>query len=72
MLTNQPQIHLKLLLKEQFKKQQNELVIFFGNKTANRVTKKSPQNTSETVECKTKTAKESIYLQKKGKKLLKN
>ena len=28
MLTNQPQIHLKLLLKEQFKKQQNELVIF--------------------------------------------
>ena len=41
-------MHLKLLQKEEFKKQKKQLVI--GNKSANKITKKSPQNTSETVE----------------------
>ena len=53
MLNNQPQIHLKQLPKKQFKT--DDLI---GNKIANKIAKKSPQNSLETVESETEIPKE--------------
>ena len=50
MLKNQPQIHLKLLHKATRD--------FIGNEIAKKITKKSPENTSETVESETEIPKE--------------
>ena len=53
MLNNLLKMHLKLLQKEQFKKQQKQLGDLIGNKTADRdskVSKNSPHNSSETNE----------------------
>ena len=52
MLNNLQQIHLKLLPKEQFKKQQKQTSDLTGNKIADMTTKvsrSSPHNNSETV-----------------------
>ena len=42
------------------------------NKVANDIPKKSPQNTSETVESETEMLKKDTYMQKKDSKLLMN
>ena len=80
-LNNLLLIHLKLLQKEQFKKQQKQLIILIGNKIADKITnvsKSSLQNISETVEgiglnrevTKQKQKKQHIYLSNKDRKLL--
>ena len=53
MLNNLLQMHSKLCQKEQFKKQQKQLVNIIENKIADKITrgsKTSPQNNSETNE----------------------
>ena len=61
MLNNKSQMYLKLLQKEQPK---------IGNKIANKITKKSPQNTSETVESETKIRKEKYMSPEKRKQII--
>ena len=51
-------MHLKLLQKEQFKKTVEVTSDLIGNKIANKITKKSPQNTAEIVDSETGIAKE--------------
>ena len=52
MLSNLQKMHLKLLQKEQFKKQLKQLAIFFGKKVTDKITKDLqplPKNSSVTV-----------------------
>ena len=51
-------MHLKLLQKEQLKKTVEVTSDLIGNKIANKITKKSPQNTAEIVDSETGIAKE--------------
>ena len=51
-------MHLKLLQKEQFKKTVEVTSDLIGNKIANKIIKKSPQNTAEIVDSETGIAKE--------------
>ena len=57
MLNNQPQMQLKLLQKKQFKKTVETADDLIDSKIANEITKKSPQNTLETVQIETEIPK---------------
>ena len=66
MLNNQ--MYLKLLQKEQFKKKATGDLI--GNKNANKITKKSPQNTSEMVDSETEIPTERYISPEERQKII--
>ena len=73
-LNNQPEMHLKLLQKEQFKRQLKLLVDLNGNKIAGKITKKNHHKILQgELKVKQKYQKKDIYISKRkvsSKKLM--